>query len=792
MAIINRPKLQMAVGTTYTFDVSDASNTTHPFRFTSDSGSTEYTTGVVVNGTQGQAGATVAFTPNISGPSILHYYCTAHGLSMGNEISITGLSTMNPYVLLHTIANPNAFGTPANDTFSDAISMSSTHVIAGAHQEDDAGIYSSGRAYIFDISNGSLVHTLANTAGYSTTDYDQFGDAVGISNSYAVVGAPRDQITSQYKPGYAHMYNVSDGTLRYSLANPWANSNNHLNTEQKFGHAVDINETYAIVGAIGQRHADQSSSADQGTGKAYVFNTSNGQLAHTLNNPRGPLAGDKFGQSVSISDTHAIVSSRGSGGDGAAFVYDNNFSLLYTLNNPNPSGASTDDYFGEGAAISNTHAIVAAPYEDSASTNDVGKAYIYDLSDGSLLHTLSNPGTDNYFAYGGAVGIDSDHAIVGAIYAGGSGKAYIFNVSDGSLKSTISSPSGQAGNYFGYGGVEIKGKKVAVGQPYYDDSAGNTAAGALYVYNDPTVPPVTFNRALFSGGTQSSGGSNTIEYMAIPTGGATTDFGDMNVNRGGHTSFGNSGRSVFANGETGTNTYSSNMEYVNPSTPGNAISFGSNDTGKAFLGAVADLTRGVIGGGAYFSGGWNFRERMDYVTINTTGSSSTFGNLSWGWAVAGSASSGDNTYGCWSGGVRTSDTQYVGYFSRITIQTTGNASSFGSFSSGYARAYSAGFSDANYSFTAGGINGGTPTYIDHIDRHSITTGGTGTNVASLSATKYSLAAANNPTHAVIGGGYASQMYNNIENFNMSTNAIASTFGTLSAGGRYRLDATSGA
>jgi len=307
------------------------------------------------------------------------------------------------------------------------------------------------------------------------------------------------------------------------------------------------------------------------------------------------------------------------------------------------------------------------------------------------------------------------------------------------------------------------------------------------------APPATFNRALFSGGTQSSGGSNTIEYMAIPTGGATTDFGDMGTNRGGHASFGNSGRSVFANGEVSSgNNYTSNMEYVNPSTTGNGVSFGSNDTGKAFVGAVADLTRGVIGGGAYYSGSWNFRERMDYVTINTTSNSTSFGNLGWAWAVAGSASSGNNTYGCWSGGVRTSDTQYVGYFERITIQTTGSASSFGSFSNGYARAYSAGFSDASYSFTAGGINGSTPTYIDHVDKHSITTGGTGTNVASLSAEKYSLSATNNPTHGVIGGGYASQMYNNIENVNMSTDAISNNFGSLSAGGRYRLDATSGA
>jgi len=316
---------------------------------------------------------------------------------------------------------------------------------------------------------------------------------------------------------------------------------------------------------------------------------------------------------------------------------------------------------------------------------------------------------------------------------------------------------------------------------------------AVTITYNPAGVGIAFDRALFSGGTQSSGGSNPIEYMSISTGGDTVDFGDMNVNRGGHTSFGNRARTVFANGETGTNTYSSNMEYVNPSTPGAATStFGTNDTGKAFCGAVADLTRGVIGGGAYFSGSWQFRERMDYVTIDTTSSSSYFGGLSWGWAAAGSASSGNNTYGCFSGGVRSSDTQYIAYFERITIQTTGSASGFGSFSGSYARAYGAGFSDETYCFTAGGVNGSSPTYIDHVDKHSITTGGTGTNVASLSAPKYSLSATNNATSGVIGGGYSSGMYSNIEELNMSTDAIASTFGSLaSAGGRYRLDATSG-
>ena len=385
------------------------------------------------------------------------------------------------------------------------------------------------------------------------------------------------------------------------------------------------------------------------------------------------------------------------------------------------------------------------------------------------------------------------------------GTTYTFDVSDSTNATHPFRFTSDSGSTEYTTGVVINGTQGQAGSTvtFTPDSNGPSilhyycTTHGLSMGNEINVtgiaPPATFNRALFSGGTQSSGGSNTIEYMAIPTGGATTDFGDMGTNRGGHASFGNSGRSVFANGEVSSgNNYTSNMEYVNPSTTGNGVSFGSNDTGKAFVGAVADLTRGVIGGGAYYSGSWNFRERMDYVTINTTSNSTSFGNLGWAWAVAGSASSGNNTYGCWSGGVRTSDTQYVAYFERITIQTTGSASSFGSFSNGYARAYSAGFSDASYSFTAGGINGSTPTYIDHVDKHSITTGGTGTNVASLSAEKYSLSATNNPTHGVIGGGYASQMYNNIENVNMSTDAISNNFGSLSAGGRYRLDATSGA
>jgi len=67
---------------TYKFDQSDSSNSGHPLRFstTSDgshnSGS-EFTTGVMVNGTPGQAGAYTQITVPEFTPT-LYYYCTQH------------------------------------------------------------------------------------------------------------------------------------------------------------------------------------------------------------------------------------------------------------------------------------------------------------------------------------------------------------------------------------------------------------------------------------------------------------------------------------------------------------------------------------------------------------------------------------------------------------------------------------------------------------------------------------------------------------------------------------------
>jgi len=91
---VTNPALELFSGITYTFDVSDNSNSGHPLRF--KDGSTSYTAGVSTSGTAGQSGATVTFAvPNDAPTSTLIYYCTVHGNAMGNSISVPNSLTAN-------------------------------------------------------------------------------------------------------------------------------------------------------------------------------------------------------------------------------------------------------------------------------------------------------------------------------------------------------------------------------------------------------------------------------------------------------------------------------------------------------------------------------------------------------------------------------------------------------------------------------------------------------------------------------------------------------------------------
>jgi hypothetical protein len=288
-----------------------------------------------------------------------------------------------------TLNNPNAYSTRTDDEFGNAVAISSTYAIVGAYAEDDAGGSLSGKAYIYNPATGALLHTLNNPNAYSTSAFDYFGYSVAISDTRAIVGAFFEDDAGGLDSGKAYIYNPATGALLFTLNNP-----NPVGTSSgdNFGYSVAISSTYAIVGAYGE---------DGQSGKAYIYNATTGALLHTLNNPNayGTVTTDRFGWSVSISDTYAVVGAyleddAGGLSSGKAYIFDvSTGALLQTLDNPNAYSTSLGDEFGRSVAISGARIIVGAPYEDEAGGSNSGKSYIFSssINQSAIKNLLNTP-----------------------------------------------------------------------------------------------------------------------------------------------------------------------------------------------------------------------------------------------------------------------------------------------------------------------------------------------------------------------------------------------------------------
>ena len=495
------------------------------------------------------------------------------GLAQQAQIAILKATTAIPELssadwsnvtLAYTLDNPNTVGTSDHHYFSVA-AISNTYAIVGA-QNASGSAY--GNAYIFDVSDGSLAYTLDNPSQGSIPS-DNFGAATAISDTHAIVGNNTFDDGTGSGSGVAYIYDLSDGSIAHTLNNPNAYTYPNGYNNDYFGESVGISGDYVIVGASREDDNTGGSSGNNGndSGKAYIFKVSDGSLVYTFDNPNvyGTGSNDYFGNYVAISSTHAIVGARTEDGasvenQGAAYIYDlSDGSLAYTLTNPNSYGTGGRDYFGGAVAISDTHAIVGAWNEDGAAGvntswgDDAGAAYIYDLSDGSLAYTLTNPntyGTSAGDTFGWSVAMNDTHAIVSAFAeddadGDSSGAVYIYDLSDGSLVSTLSNPNAygtSASDRFG-AYVGISDNRVIVGA-YFEDDANGTNSGKAYIFNASEAVPASAEWSIDLSNV-------TYDNVSFDVSGQTThlSFGQ---------SFNNDGTKMYIIGMT-TGNYARNM-----------------------------------------------------------------------------------------------------------------------------------------------------------------------------------------------------------------------------------------
>ena len=208
------------------------------------------------------------------------------------------------------------------------------------------------------------------------------------------------------------------------------------------------------------------------------------------------------------------------------------------------------------------------------------------------------------------------------------------------------------------------------------DIASSTDFGDLTEPRRRTQSLSNSTRAVHVGGTSASPASlyrNEIDFNTIATAGNATDFGDTlaaHVATGG--SVASSTRGVysvaFLNG-----SYVNTLEFITIATTGNGQDFGDLNGGTIgyhFRGSTCDSTRGLFSGGYDPAG--NVQNKIDFITIATTGNATDFGDLTVARRSGGGTS--NSIHSIFAGGYLPGVSNTI---DRVLIQTTGNAKDFG-------------------------------------------------------------------------------------------------------------------
>lgn len=304
-------------------------------------------------------------------------------------------------------------------------------------------------------------------------------------------------------------------------------------------------------------------------------------------------------------------------------------------------------------------------------------------------------------------------------------------------------------------------------------------------------------RGFFVGGRTTNSGagvnSNVIEYITINSTGNSTDFGDATVkfNHRGTTSNGENDRGVTGGGYDNNAPTTLVIDYITISTTGDSTDFGDLTQTRGGVAAVSNgpNERGVWMGG-YIASGTSY-DILDYVTINSTGDATDFGNHTsqrWNSSPVNNGTDERGVTFCGHiGSYGSTDTNIIEY---ITINSTGNATDFGDAIS--ANSYAAGCSnDTNDRGVSSG--GHTTKRCNVMEYITITSTGDSTDFGDLAHEFSEHTGVSNGTNergCWAGGNAAEVKYNVINYITINSTGNTTDFGDLLAK-RQSLGATGG-
>ena len=307
--------------------------------------------------------------------------------------------------LKYTLDNPEPDF--SHDAFGTALDSGDGYLFVGA-----PGLENS--VYIFDQATGALLREINPPPPEPGTVNGYFGHGLTYGGGDLLIVDPSFGMGGRLDViGRGYLYDPSNGALRRFVPNP----------EPNYADVFGVGISLAIFGdkaAIGTV-ADNSNA-----GRVWVFDRATAQPLFKIDNPRPDTPPplnllDFFGWSVAANDKIIVVGSdeddsSGVEGSGTVFVFDSSTGdLLHTLYSPQ---LESNGEFGRSVGLTPQGDILVGAWGTTVNGVDgAGHVYLFDGATGAMLLDIPNPEPSEFAQFGWSVDALADRIIIGAMSA---------------------------------------------------------------------------------------------------------------------------------------------------------------------------------------------------------------------------------------------------------------------------------------------------------------------------------------------------------------------------------------
>ncbi|HIF40705.1 MAG TPA: hypothetical protein EYQ74_06365 [Planctomycetes bacterium] len=352
----------------------------------------------------------------------------------------------------------------AGDGFALAMAIEGSDAVVAAPYK---GPKYRGRAWVFDAISGAARYVLSPS---TSNPNDTFGLAVAVHDGLAAVSANTDH--NGQNAGSVFLFDLQSGKELFEFR-AWDGEAGDL-----FGQCMALGPGRLVVAAPG------ASAGAKDCGALYVFDTQTGKELKKIV-AKKPRPGMRLGMRLDLDGQHVVASANWDKpypGRGTVYVF--NLFGGKQMHKLDAQNGQAGDSFGASLAADGGRVLIGAPSSDQGPTEDLGKAYVFDLTTGAELMYLPPPANiAENDRFGTAVALADGLLLVSAPGADAAGldigSVHLLDSQTGAPLGEFARFGLQDGDRFGTR-LAASGSRTLVGMPFADPAGVDSGEGHLF------------------------------------------------------------------------------------------------------------------------------------------------------------------------------------------------------------------------------------------------------------------------------------------------------------------------